>query len=149
MRWIAVPILLLIITNLQAEELRGKVVHVADGDTITVLDADASQRICLQHARDGKSFVIEGPPGTGKSQTIANLIAQSIADGKSVLFVSEKMAALEVVFNRLKQSGLSEFSCAPTRLRHAFSQLLIPSLRRRHRTTTRRSNGSGPPRAGS
>lgn len=78
-------------------------------ETITVLDADASQRICLQHARDGKSFVIEGPPGTGKSQTIANLIAQSIADGKSVLFVSEKMAALEVVFNRLKQSGLSEF----------------------------------------
>jgi hypothetical protein len=57
----------------------------------------------------GRDLVLEGPPGTGKSQTITNLIAHSLAKGKSVLFVSEKMAALEVVHNRLNKIGLGPF----------------------------------------
>lgn len=74
-----------------------------------ILDADASQRLCLEATARGESFVLIGPPGTGKSQTIANLIADQIAHGKKVLFVSEKMAALEVVYKRLRSAGLSEF----------------------------------------
>ena len=74
-----------------------------------ILDADGSQRLCLEAAARGESFVLIGPPGTGKSQTIANLIADRIAHGKRVLFVSEKMAALEVVFKRLCNVGLGEF----------------------------------------
>ncbi|MBS7619881.1 DUF4011 domain-containing protein, partial [Candidatus Bathyarchaeota archaeon] len=74
-----------------------------------VLDADSSQQLCIQYALTGQSFVMHGPPGTGKSQTIANIISESIAAGKSVLFVSEKMAALEVVYNRLRECGLDEF----------------------------------------
>lgn len=74
-----------------------------------VLDADSSQQLCIQYALRGQSFVIHGPPGTGKSQTIANIISEFIAAGRSVLFVSEKMAALEVVYNRLKERGLDDF----------------------------------------
>ena len=57
----------------------------------------------------GYDLVLEGPPGTGKSQTITNLIAQALGAGKSVLFVAEKMAALEVVHSRLVEGGLGEF----------------------------------------
>jgi hypothetical protein len=74
-----------------------------------VLDADSSQRISIDYALQGQSFVMQGPPGTGKSQTIANIIAECIARGKSVLFVSDKMAALEVVYKRLDDAGLSPF----------------------------------------
>jgi Protein of unknown function (DUF4011)/AAA domain len=74
-----------------------------------ILDADASQRQAIQLAVRGKSFVLEGPPGTGKSQTITNLIAELIARDRSVLFVAEKPAALDVVFNRLHDQGLDEF----------------------------------------
>ncbi len=64
-------------------------------------DADSSQHSALIDAVDGKNLVIEGPPGTGKSQTITNLIAAAMAQGKKVLFVAEKLAALEVVRSRL------------------------------------------------
>lgn len=74
-----------------------------------VVDADTSQLLAIQKAKMGKSFVLQGPPGTGKSQTITNLIAELLHDGKKVLFVSEKMAALNVVFNNLKKVGLSRF----------------------------------------
>lgn len=76
---------------------------------VTILDADASQRQCILAARDGKSFVMDGPPGTGKSQTIANMIAQLLADGKTILFVSEKAAALDVVHKRLLEVGISDY----------------------------------------
>jgi hypothetical protein len=76
---------------------------------MSILDADATQRRCLEAARRGQSFVMHGPPGTGKSQTIANLIADAIGRGKRVLFVSEKAAALDVVHQRLVQRGLDEF----------------------------------------
>jgi len=73
------------------------------------LDADSSQHSAITDIAQGKSLVIEGPPGTGKSQTIANAIANAVGQGKTVLFVAEKMAALEVVHKRLAQAGLAEF----------------------------------------
>jgi len=78
-------------------------------ETFTVLDADSSQIRAIAAIAKGYDVVIEGPPGTGKSQTIVNIIAQALGQGKSVLFVSEKLAALQVVHRRLKESGLSEF----------------------------------------
>lgn len=74
-----------------------------------VLDADSSQRACVAAALDGRSFVMDGPPGTGKSQTISNMIGALLHAGKSVLFVSEKAAALDVVHNRLADAGLGSF----------------------------------------
>ncbi len=73
------------------------------------LPADSSQLSAVLAASQGKDFVLIGPPGTGKSQTIANLIAQSLAQGRRVLFVSEKIAALDVVHRRLREIGLGEF----------------------------------------
>jgi very-short-patch-repair endonuclease len=72
-------------------------------------DADSSQHSALIDALNGKNLVIEGPPGTGKSQTITNLIAAAMASGKTVLFVAEKLAALEVVKRRLDHAGLGTF----------------------------------------
>ncbi|MBM4241204.1 MAG: DUF3320 domain-containing protein [Euryarchaeota archaeon] len=74
-----------------------------------VLDADSSQIAVIEEVKAGKSILVEGPPGTGKSQTIVNLIAELMAAGKTILFVSEKMAALEVVKSRLDRIGLGEF----------------------------------------
>lgn len=75
----------------------------------SVVDADSSQIEAIEMAKSGKSFVLQGPPGTGKSQTITNIIAECLSDGKKVLFVSEKLAALNVVYEKLKQAGLAEF----------------------------------------
>ena len=75
-----------------------------------VVDADSSQIEAILEAKKGNSFVIQGPPGTGKSQTITNIIAELIHDGKKVLFVSEKKAALDVVYNNLKKVGLEDYS---------------------------------------
>ncbi len=74
-----------------------------------VLDADASQLRAIVTAKQGHSFVIFGPPGTGKSQTITNIVTECLSTGKTVLFVSEKMAALEVVKRRLDRVGLGDF----------------------------------------
>ncbi|BBH71437.1 hypothetical protein ACTI_81220 [Actinoplanes sp. OR16] len=74
-----------------------------------VLDADASQRACIAAAVAGHSFVMDGPPGTGKSQTIANMIGGLLHAGKRVLFVSEKAAALDVVHHRLVEAGLDRY----------------------------------------
>ena len=73
------------------------------------LDVDSSQMEAVIDSGDGKSFILHGPPGTGKSQTITNMIANSLYQGKRVLFVAEKMAALEVVQKRLKKIGLDPF----------------------------------------
>jgi very-short-patch-repair endonuclease len=72
-------------------------------------EADSSQHSALVDVLSGRNVVIAGPPGTGKSQTITNLIAATLARGKSVLFVSEKLAALEVVRHRLDRAGLGTF----------------------------------------
>lgn len=77
--------------------------------TPLVLDADSSQRAAVAAALSGHSFVMDGPPGTGKSQTIANMIGVLLHAGKTVLFVSEKVAALDVVRNRLAAAGLGSY----------------------------------------
>ncbi|MFP3443590.1 MULTISPECIES: DUF3320 domain-containing protein [Pseudomonas] len=78
-------------------------------DVFCPLPSDSSQLAAVMAAAKGKDFVLIGPPGTGKSQTISNMIAQSIAQGRRVLFVSEKIAALDVVYRRLREIGLGEF----------------------------------------
>ncbi len=78
-------------------------------EQFTVLEADSSQLRAIEKARKRDSLVIHGPPGTGKSQTITNLIATMLAEGKHVLFVSEKTAALDVVKGRLEECGLGVF----------------------------------------
>lgn len=81
---------------------------IAPGDVHFVKDADSSQTQAILEVRAGSHLVIQGPPGTGKSQTITNLIAELISQDKTVLFVSEKMAALEVVKRRLDDSHLGD-----------------------------------------
>jgi very-short-patch-repair endonuclease len=78
-------------------------------EIICPISADSSQLSAVRAAGQGRSIVLHGPPGTGKSQTITNIIAHVLAQGKSVLFVAEKMAALTVVQRRLEQIGLAPF----------------------------------------
>ncbi|WP_078549263.1 DUF4011 domain-containing protein [Litchfieldia alkalitelluris] len=78
-------------------------------ESFQILDADSSQQEAIIAAKRGVSFVMQGPPGTGKSQTITNIIAESLSQGKNVLFVSEKKAALDVVKKRLADKGLSDY----------------------------------------
>ena len=78
-------------------------------DLLLPLSADGSQMTAIRAALSGESFVMHGPPGTGKSQTITDMIANLLAEGKSVLFLTKKMAALEVVQQRLEEIGLGEF----------------------------------------
>lgn len=80
------------------------------GDIAVPIAADASQLSAICAAGKGKSFILHGPPGTGKSQTITNIIANALYQGKSVLFIAEKMAALAVVQKRLEKIGLGPFS---------------------------------------
>jgi very-short-patch-repair endonuclease len=79
-------------------------------DCFQIVDADSSQQAAILAAKRGVNMVIDGPPGTGKSQTITNIIAECIAEGRTVLFVAEKAAALEVVKRRLEQTGLADFA---------------------------------------
>jgi len=81
----------------------------APKDVFCPLPADSSQLRAVFAAAEGRSFVIEGPPGTGKSQTITNLIAHCLSEGRTILFVSEKMAALNVVKKRLEAVGLGRY----------------------------------------
>ena len=82
---------------------------VAPETTSHILDADSSQHEAIEAVKHGAHLVMDGPPGTGKSQTIANIIAEALAAGRTVLFVSEKAAALEVVKRRLDKAGLGDF----------------------------------------
>ena len=93
------------------EEIRAAALdqEFAPEQTAQVTNADSSQLRAILAVSKDHNLVIEGPPGTGKSQTITNLIAQALSQNKTVLFVAEKMAALEVVYNRLVEAGLGEF----------------------------------------
>jgi hypothetical protein len=75
-----------------------------------VVDADSSQTVAIEEVTRGRHLVIKGPPGTGKSQTITNIIASAAAQGQTMLFVAEKMAALDVVHRRLRDVGLGSLA---------------------------------------
>jgi very-short-patch-repair endonuclease/DNA polymerase III delta prime subunit len=79
---------------------------IPPANMVHVTNADSSQAIVIEEVRLGRHLVVQGPPGTGKSQTITNLIATAVREGKKVLFVAEKMAALDVVHGRLERLGL-------------------------------------------
>jgi superfamily I DNA and/or RNA helicase len=80
-------------------------------ESYPIVNCDPTQASAIALARQGKHFIIQGPPGTGKSQTITNLIADFVVQGKRVLFVCEKRAAIDVVYHRLRQAGLHELCC--------------------------------------
>ncbi len=82
--------------------------HIDLADSHQVIDADSSQTLAILDVHAGNNLVIQGPPGTGKSQTITNLIAEARGKGQTVLFVAEKMAALDVVKRRLDEVGLGD-----------------------------------------
>ncbi len=94
-----------------------------------VVDADASQAKVVEEVRSGRNLVVQGPPGTGKSQTITNIIAAAAKDGKRVLFVAEKMAALSVVHDRLVKVGLRDI-CLELHSRTANKKLVLAELAR-------------------
>ena len=95
-----------------------------------VADADASQHSALVDVARGVDLVIEGPPGTGKSQTITNIIAHAIGAGKKVLFLAEKQAALDVVKRRLDEAGLGDF-CLELHSDRAAARQVVTTLRKR------------------
>lgn len=94
---------------------------------IEVYDADSSQITAMMQAKQATLMIIEGPPGTGKSQTITNLIAEAIYEGQRVLFVSEKRAALDVVWQRLQEAGIAsaclELHSGKARKKNFYEQL--------------------------
>lgn len=98
-------------------------------DLPTVVDADSTQLSAVLAATRGATFVLQGPPGTGKSQTITNLIAATLAAGKTVLFVAEKKAALDVVHRRLDAVGLADF-CLELHSNKASKRQVLESLGR-------------------
>ncbi|MEO6594668.1 MAG: DUF4011 domain-containing protein, partial [Planctomycetota bacterium] len=100
-------------------------------------DADSSQLAAVLAGAEGRTFVLEGPPGTGKSQTITNLVAQALANGKRVLFVAEKRAALEVVQRRLDEVGLGPF-CLELHSSKSGPKAVLAQLRRALDVSVRR-----------
>jgi hypothetical protein len=98
-------------------------------EIIQVVDADASQTKVIEEVRRGSNLVVQGPPGTGKSQTITNIIAAAVHDGKTVLFMAEKMAALSVVHRRLVKTGLRDV-CIELHSRSANKKALAQELGR-------------------
>lgn len=113
-----------------AAECDVDVPEVAAKVKLPVLDADTSQHSAIYDVKAGRNLVIEGPPGTGKSQTITNIIAAVLGDGKRVLFVAEKLAALQVVKDRLDKVGLGPF-CLELHSGKARKKDVLDSLRER------------------
>lgn len=110
---------------------------------LLIQDADASQHSALVDVMRGQNLVIHGPPGTGKSQTITNIIANTLAEGKRVLFLSEKQAALDVVKRRLDSAGLGDF-CLELHSDKASPKSVIESLKRRSELGWGRTVGAAP-----
>lgn len=94
-----------------------------------VLDADSSQAEVIEEVKQGRNLVVQGPPGTGKSQTITNIIAEAVVANKSVLFVAEKLAALQVVKRRLENIGLGDI-CLELHSQRANKRAVVDELRR-------------------
>lgn len=103
--------------------------HIQPADMLHIVDCDSSQSLAVHDVRSGRNLVIQGPPGTGKSQTIANVIASAVADGKTVLFVAEKMAALDVVKRRLDQAGVGD-ACLELHSNKVSKRAVLDELRR-------------------
>ena len=103
--------------------------HIAPSDMLHIVDSDSSQTLVVHEVRQGRDMVVQGPPGTGKSQTIANIVASAVADGKTVLFVAEKMAALEVVKRRLDTTGVGD-ACLELHSNKANKRAVLDELRR-------------------
>ncbi|ABS49108.1 MULTISPECIES: DUF3320 domain-containing protein [Yersinia pseudotuberculosis complex] len=103
--------------------------HIQPKEMLHIVDSDSSQTLAVHDVRKGRNIVIQGPPGTGKSQTIANVIASAIADGKTVLFVAEKMAALDVVKRRLDHAGVGD-ACLELHSNKANKRALLDELKR-------------------
>lgn len=108
------------------------------GDIELPISADSSQLEAVDAALSGRSFILHGPPGTGKSQTITNIIANALYRGKRVLFVAEKKAALEVVRNRLESIGLGPF-CLELHSNKAKKSMVLDQLKRATEITKKRS----------
>lgn len=104
--------------------------HPVAHDIPLVVEADSSQHTAILKTWEGRNLVVEGPPGTGKSQTITNIIAAALHQGKTVLFVSEKLAALEVVKRNLDGVGLGEF-CLELHSHKTRKQEVHAAMRRR------------------
>ena len=103
--------------------------HLDPKDIVQVIDADAPQTRVIEEVRRGRNLIVQGPPGTGKSQTITNIIAAAVHDGKTVLFMAEKMAALDVVHDRLKKCGLGHV-CLELHSRHANRREVLQEIDR-------------------
>jgi very-short-patch-repair endonuclease len=101
---------------------------MSPAQTPHVVDCDSSQSLVVFDVQKGHSILVQGPPGTGKSQTITNIIAAAIADQKKVLFVAEKMAALEVVWRRLEAIGLG-VACLELHSHKANKRILLQELK--------------------
>ena len=103
--------------------------YIAPRDMLHVADCDSSQMLAVHEVRQGCNLVIQGPPGTGKSQTIANIIAAAVADGKTVLFVAEKMVALDVVKRRLDRLGVGD-ACLELHSNKTNKRVVLSELKR-------------------
>lgn len=114
--------------------------RIKPSDMAVVMSADSSQLVAIETASKGESFVLHGPPGTGKSQTITNMIANALYQGKSVLFVAEKMAALSVVQKRLEKVGLAPF-CLELHSNKAQKQAVLSQLERTLEAGGKKSSG--------
>ncbi len=129
-----------IVSSLMEGKLEWEAEEMSIGDEVDEngvflpMSADASQLFAIKAASEGKSFVLHGPPGTGKSQTITALIANALAQGKTVLFVAEKMAALEVVERRLDKIGIGDF-CLELHSNKAKKKSVLEQLRRASEVT--------------
>lgn len=117
------------------------------GSVALPIGADSSQFEAICAAVEGNSFILHGPPGTGKSQTITNIIANALYNGKKVLFVAEKMAALQVVRRRLEAIGLAPF-CLELHSNKTKKSYILEQLKRTTEVSRKKSAGDFHIRAG-
>ena len=108
-------------------------------DVFAPLNADSSQLVAIDASSKAQDFVLEGPPGTGKSETIANIICHNLAKGKKVLFVAEKMAALNVVYSRLHKIGLDHL-CLELHSNKANKRAILEQLKKSWTSREKASN---------